>query len=148
LLSPVKEAWPRIKSGAAQGNERLVVFSSCNDVTLAALSTHKFTREFVMRHLIYSLAAVALVAPALSYAPPAEAKRVYKEWVGKDGRRYCRRTDGTTGLIVGGVAGALVGRTIDTRGDRVVGTLGGAALGALAGREVERAGSRRRCVPR
>jgi uncharacterized protein YcfJ len=101
-----------------------------------------------MRHLIFSLAAVALVAPALTYAPPAEAKRVYKEWRGKDGRMYCRRTDGTTGLIVGGVAGALVGRTIDSRGDRVVGTLGGAALGALAGREVERAGSRRRCMVR
>jgi uncharacterized protein YcfJ len=101
-----------------------------------------------MRHLIYCLAAVALVAPALTYAPPAEAKRVYKEWTGKDGRRYCRRTDGTAGLIVGGVGGALVGRTIDTRGDRTLGTIGGAALGALAGREIDRAGSRRRCVAR
>ena len=101
-----------------------------------------------MRHLIVSLAAVALVVPALSFAPPAEAKRVYKEWVGKDGRRYCRRTDGTAGLIVGGVGGALLGRTVDTSGDRTLGTLGGAALGALAGREIDRAGSRRRCVPR
>ncbi len=101
-----------------------------------------------MRHLIFSLAAVALVAPALTYAPPAEAKRVYKEWRGKDGRMYCRRTNGTTGLIVGGVGGALIGRTIDTSGDRVLGTVGGAALGALAGREIERAGSRRRCVAR
>ncbi len=101
-----------------------------------------------MRHLIFSLAAAALVVPAMSYAPPAEAKRVYKEWRGKDGRLYCRRTNGTTGLIVGGVGGALIGRTIDTRGDRVLGTVGGAALGALAGREIERAGSRRRCVAR
>jgi uncharacterized protein YcfJ len=51
----------------------------------------------------------------------------------------------TTGLIVGGVAGALVGRSIDTRGDRTLGTLGGAAIGALAGREIDRGGSRRRC---
>ena len=101
-----------------------------------------------MRHLIFGLAAVALVVPTLVVPTPAEAKRVYKEWVGKDGRRYCRRTDGTTGLIVGGVAGVLVGRSIDTGGDRTLGTLGGAALGALAGREVERAGSRRRCVAR
>ncbi len=101
-----------------------------------------------MRHLIFGLAAVALVVPTLVAPTPAEAKRVYKEWVGKDGRRYCRRTDGTTGLIVGGVAGVLVGRSIDTGGDRTLGTLGGAALGALAGREVERAGSRRRCVAR
>ena len=56
------------------------------------------------------------------------------------------RTDGTTGLIVGGVAGALVGRTIDTRGDRTLGTLGGAAAGALLGREVDREVSKpKRC---
>jgi uncharacterized protein YcfJ len=101
-----------------------------------------------MRHLIFSFAAIAMMVPAMSYAPPAEAKRVYKEWRGKDGRMYCRRTNGTTGLIVGGVGGALVGRTIDTSGDRTLGTIGGAALGALAGREIERAGSRRKCVVR
>lgn len=44
--------------------------------------------------------------------------------------------------MVGGVAGALVGRTIDTRGDRTVGTLLGAAAGAVAGREIERSGSK------
>jgi uncharacterized protein YcfJ len=98
--------------------------------------------------LIFTLAAVALVVPSLATPTPAHAKRIYKEWVGKDGRRYCRRTDGTAGLIVGGVGGALLGRTVDTSGDRTLGTLGGAALGALAGREVDRAGSRRRCVPR
>ena len=98
-----------------------------------------------MRHLIFALSAVAMVAPTLVVSAPAEAKTVYKEWVGKDGRRYCRRSNGTTGLIVGGVAGALVGRTIDTGGDRTIGTLGGAALGALAGREVDRSVSKRRC---
>lgn len=98
-----------------------------------------------MRHIIFSLAAVALVAPALSYAPPAEARSKYKEWRGRDGRTYCRRSDGTTGLIVGGVAGVLAGRAIDTRGDRTLGTLGGAAAGALLGREVERSTSKRRC---
>ena len=101
-----------------------------------------------MRRLFFVAAATALVAPAFVAAPPAAAKTVYKEWTGKDGRRYCRRTDGTTGLIVGGVGGALVGRTIDTRGDRTVGTLLGAAAGAIAGREIDRAGSKRRCVPR
>lgn len=98
-----------------------------------------------MRNLILSLAAVALVAPAVSYAPPAEAKRAYKEWRGKDGRLYCRRSNGTTGLIVGAAGGALVGRAIDTRGDRTLGTLGGAAAGALLGREVDRSISKRRC---
>lgn len=98
-----------------------------------------------MRHLILSFAAVALVVPAMSYAPPAEAKRAYKEWRGKDGRLYCRRSNGTTGLIVGAAGGALVGRAIDTRGDRALGTLGGAAAGALLGREVDRSISKRRC---
>ncbi len=98
-----------------------------------------------MRHLIYAMSAVAMVAPTLAVVTPAEAKTVYKEWVGKDGRRYCRRSDGTTGLIVGGVAGVLAGRAIDTGGDRTLGTLGGAALGALAGREIERSTSKRRC---
>ena len=101
-----------------------------------------------MRNFALALAATAIVAPALMMPTPAEAKRVYKEWRGKDGRMYCRRTDGTTGLIIGGVGGALLGRTIDTSGDRTLGTLGGAAAGALLGREIDRAGSKRRCVVR
>ena len=101
-----------------------------------------------MKKFALVLGALALTAPALMVSTPVEAKRVYKEWRGKDGRMYCRRTDGTTGLIIGGVGGALIGRTIDTSGDRTLGTLGGAALGALAGREIDRAGSRRRCVAR
>ncbi len=101
-----------------------------------------------MRNFILAFAATALVAPVLIAPAPAEAKRIYKEWRGKDGRMYCRRTDGTTGLIIGGVGGALLGRTIDTSGDRTLGTLGGAAAGALLGREIDRAGSRRKCVAR
>lgn len=101
-----------------------------------------------MRNLALALAATALVAPAFIAPAPAEAKRVYKEWRGKDGRMYCRRTDGTTGLIVGGIGGALIGRTIDTSGDRTLGTLGGAAAGALLGREIDREGSKRKCVAR
>ena len=101
-----------------------------------------------MRNFIFAMAATALVAPAFIASTPAEAQRSYKEWRGKDGRMYCRRTDGTTGLIIGGVGGALLGRTIDTSGDRTLGTLGGAAAGALLGREIDRAGSKRRCVTR
>ncbi len=63
-------------------------------------------------------------------------------WQGRDGRTYCRRSDGTTGLLVGAVGGALVGRTIDTRGDRTAGTVIGGVAGALAGREIERSTSR------
>ena len=62
-------------------------------------------------------------------------------WRGNDGRWRCRRPDGTTGLVVGAVGGALLGRTIDTRGDRTLGTVLGAVGGGLLGREIDR-GSR------
>ena len=63
-------------------------------------------------------------------------------WRGEDGRYRCRRDDGTTGLVVGAVGGALLGRTIDTRGDRSLGTLLGAIGGGLLGREVDRGEAR------
>lgn len=63
-------------------------------------------------------------------------------WEGEDGKTYCRKPNGTTGLLIGGVAGALIGRTIDTRGDRTPGTVLGAVGGALIGREIERSAAR------
>jgi hypothetical protein len=51
--------------------------------------------------------------------------------------RSCR-TGGTTGLIVGGAAGALLGRELDGGRDRATGTVLGGAAGALLGREVAR----------
>jgi uncharacterized protein YcfJ len=105
-----------------------------------------------MRNLMLALGAASLAVPATVMLPntsneaQAQSKKKrhysYREWKGRDGRRYCRKPDGTTGLVIGGVAGALVGRTIDTRGDRTVGTLLGAAAGAVAGREIERSGKR------
>ncbi|KKI19062.1 MULTISPECIES: glycine zipper 2TM domain-containing protein [Sphingomonas] len=101
-----------------------------------------------MRKMMLALGATAMVVPSVMVTTTdADAQRRYKyrEWKGNDGRIRCRKPDGTTGLVVGGVAGALLGRTIDTRGDRTLGTLGGAAVGALAGREIERSTSNRRC---
>ena len=54
---------------------------------------------------------------------------------GSDGRYYCRRSDGTTGLVVGGLAGAAIGNAI---GGDTLGTLLGAAGGAALGRSIER----------
>ena len=59
-------------------------------------------------------------------------------WQGRDGRYYCRRGNGTTGLVIGAAGGALLGRAVDTRGERATGTILGAAAGALLGREVQR----------
>ena len=63
-------------------------------------------------------------------------------WRGDDGRYYCRRSNGTTGLLVGAALGALLGRSVDRYGDRSTGTILGAAAGALLGREVERGQTR------
>lgn len=59
-------------------------------------------------------------------------------WRGNDGRYYCKRDNGTTGLIIGAAGGALLGRMIDTDGNRLLGTLLGGAGGALLGREIDR----------
>ena len=62
---------------------------------------------------------------------------------GNDGRYYCRRSDGTTGLVVGAGVGALTGRAIDGGRNRAAGTIVGGVLGALIGREVERSSDMR-----
>ncbi|MDQ1156229.1 hypothetical protein QE385_000556 [Sphingomonas sp. SORGH_AS 950] len=59
--------------------------------------------------------------------------RVY---AGTDGRYYCRRSDGTTGLIIGGAAGGILGNLVGGRSSTIA-TLLGAAGGALAGRSIE-----------
>lgn len=113
-----------------------------------------------MRKFIVATSMAAALAPMV-VATPAEARphrhhhrhynghqyyggRYYRGdvWRGRDGRYYCRRSNGTTGLIVGGVAGALLGRAIDTHGERATGTILGAAGGALLGRAIERDNAR------
>src|SRR6186713_3619706 len=107
-----------------------------------------------MRRTMLAIGAAALAATAVPAAAdpppwaPAHGKRAkdarnyytsangVRYWRGDDGRYYCKRSNGTTGLIVGAAGGALAGRAIDTRGDRATGTIVGAAAGALLGREV------------
>lgn len=108
-----------------------------------------------MRNLFLAAGAAALLVPAAMTIPvatenqysaaDAQNRTRYREWRGKDGRYYCKKPNGTTGLVVGGVAGALVGRTIDSSGDRTLGTVLGAGAGALAGREIERSGQKKQC---
>lgn len=59
-------------------------------------------------------------------------------YVGRDGRYYCRRSDGTAGLIVGGIAGGVLGNIIAPGGSKTLGTIIGAAGGAAIGSSVDR----------
>ena len=56
---------------------------------------------------------------------------------GSDGRYYCRRSDGTAGLIVGGIAGGALGDAIAPRGSKTLGTLLGAIGGGAVGSAVD-----------
>lgn len=111
----------------------------------------KFTLALVVATLaIPGTAVIAADGFSLSNATGYKAdvanqsrNREYREWRGKDGRTYCRRKDGTTGLIIGAAAGGLAGNQIAGRGDKTVGTIIGAAGGALLGREIDK--GRRRC---
>lgn len=57
---------------------------------------------------------------------------------GSDGRYYCKRNDGTTGLIVGGVAGGVLGNLIAPGGSGTIGALLGAAGGAVLGQAIDK----------
>lgn len=108
----------------------------------------------MMKSVTLAVTALAMTASALVPVGAADAQR---RWRGNDGyseRYYGGRGDyrdyrdyrgggrrcksGDTGLLVGAIAGGLLGRTIDTRGDRTMGTLLGAGAGGLAGRAIDR----------
>lgn len=72
----------------------------------------------------------------------ASDDRVYR---GNDGRYYCKRSDGTTGLVLGAVGGGILGNVIDGGHSRTAGTLIGGAIGALAGRSIDQSSSQVRC---
>ena len=63
--------------------------------------------------------------------------RIYR---GYDDRYYCRRSDGTTGLIVGAALGGLLGGQLDRGQSNIAGVLIGGGAGALLGREIDRGG--------
>jgi uncharacterized protein YcfJ len=60
------------------------------------------------------------------------------------GNHYGQRcSNGSTGTILGAIAGGLLGREVAGRGDRTLGAILGAGAGALVGREVGRNDCRR-----
>ena len=74
-------------------------------------------------------------APSYHERRMAPSEQVY---AGRDGRYYCRRSDGTTGLIVGGIAGGALGNALAPGGSKTLGTLIGAAGGAAVGSSIDK----------
>ncbi|CAN5485171.1 hypothetical protein BH09PSE4_BH09PSE4_03820 [soil metagenome] len=72
----------------------------------------------------------------------ASDERVYR---GTNGQYYCKRSDGTTGLVIGAATGGILGNVIDGGHSRTVGTLIGAALGGLAGKSIDQNNAQVRC---
>lgn len=114
-----------------------------------------------MRKMLVAAVVAATLAPTLALADPppwapAHGRRGHeydnhgryyqprpirsdeRVWRGHDGRYYCRRGNGTTGLVIGGAVGALVGHELDGGRDHTLGTVLGAAGGALLGRSIDR----------
>ena len=76
-----------------------------------------------------------------SYGEPV--RRDTRIWRGRDDRYYCRKEDGTTGLLIGAGVGALAGHELAGRGgDRTLGAILGAAGGAILGRAIDRSDTR------
>ena len=76
-----------------------------------------------MRKLIFAVTAAALSVPTVTTfsAAPAYAQSGYyngKGWRDSRGRQRCRKMNGTTGLVVGAAAGALLGRHVDRNSGR------------------------------
>jgi hypothetical protein len=67
-------------------------------------------------------------------------ERIYR---GQDNRYYCRRNDGTTGLVIGGLAGGVLGNTIAPGGSKLLGTVLGGGAGALLGQAIGKGGNNR-----
>ncbi|WP_298671420.1 hypothetical protein [uncultured Sphingomonas sp.] len=88
-----------------------------------------------MRKLIIAVSVVSLAVPVSMVFPSSDAQaRTYRHHY--RGVKRCRYSNGTTGLIAGGVGGALVGNSIFGHG--ALGTIAGAAGGAVAGRAIDR----------
>ncbi|HEX8300017.1 hypothetical protein [Sphingomonas sp.] len=95
-----------------------------------------------MRKMIFTLAAFAVAVPVGVALPldsaQAQSSRYYKgtSYSKARYRQVCRHSSGTTGLVGGGVAGAVVGSKVI--GGGLLGTAAGAVGGALAGRAIDR----------
>lgn len=84
------------------------------------------------------------IGPRVVYRPPArDPQRNARVWRGEDGRYYCRRQNGTTGLLVRSRDDSPIAQRRAGRGDRTLSAILGFTGGALLGRSTNR--SEMRC---
>jgi hypothetical protein len=88
-------------------------------------------------------ALVAMPAAAEAHGRNGYYDNSYQQQSYRGYNRGYRRCSGTTGTVIGGAGGALLGREIAGRGDRTTGTILGVAAGALLGRQVGKSTCRR-----
>lgn len=72
------------------------------------------------------------------YYQPRRLGRNDRIYRGGNGQYYCRRSDGTTGLIIGGIAGGLLGNSLGNGRSNTLGALLGAGAGAALGSSIDR----------
>jgi uncharacterized protein YcfJ len=89
-----------------------------------------------MRTFIFALCAAAVTIPVSMAAPTTQAEAKRHHYRGHSYQRGCRYSSGTTGLVAGGVGGALVGNSV--LGHGALGTIAGGVGGAFAGRAIDR----------
>lgn len=70
------------------------------------------------------------------YVTPQRVSRSDRVWY-RNGQYYCERDNGTTGLLIGGAVGALLGHQLAGGNDKTIGALVGAAGGAAIGKAID-----------
>lgn len=92
-----------------------------------------------MRKLVLAITAATVALPVAIPTPADAARHRTNHYY----YRTCHRHNGTTGAIVGGGAGALVGHAVTGHG--LAGPVIGGVGGALLGRHIQRHSSRYAC---
>ena len=89
-----------------------------------------------------SATALAIVTAGTAVATPSLARdyRGYGHY--DDACRSKKSNNGTTGAVIGGVAGAVLGSNVAGRGDRTEGAVIGGLAGALLGNSVGRSNAK------
>ena len=115
--------------------------------SLAAIAAPAAAVEIAPAPFTSASALVETSAPTTTVAALHDRDRRYRGGRGRvyddrgryyEPRYYCKRDNGTTGLVIGAGVGALAGHEIAGRGDRTLGAILGGVVGGVVGREIDR----------